>query len=138
MTTCSRVSVSHGTRSGKGKTKIFANYASYVETPLPLDINVRAGSNGTQTDKNFNVNRYNAPLNAIVATNFGTRNLGAESTPIDFGIKPQTVNETTAGFQHEIWKNTVFGFRGIYRAQGSVIEDGSFDDGNYVLPVQSG
>jgi len=116
--------------TGKGKTKIYANYARYVETPLPLDINVRAGSNDTQTDKNFNVNRYGAPLNSIIANGFGTRNLGAESTPIDFGIKPQTVNETTAGFQHEIWKNTVFGFRGIYRAQGSVIEDGSFDDGN--------
>jgi len=115
---------------GKGKTKIFGNYARYVETPLPLDINVRAGSNDTQTDKNFNVQFYGAPLNAPIATGFGTRNLGAESTPIDPNIKPQTVNETTVGFQHEIMKNTVFGFRGIYRAQGSVIEDGSFDDGN--------
>ena len=115
---------------GKGRTKIFANYARYVETPLPLDINVRAGSNDTQTDKNFNVNTINAPLGAGIATGFGTRNLGASSTPIDAGIKPQTVNETTAGIEHEIWKNTVFGFRGIYRAQGSVIEDGSFDDGN--------
>ena len=116
--------------TGKGKTKIFANYARYVETPLPLDINVRAGSNNTQTDKNFNVQTLNGPLTANVATGFGTRNLGASSTPVDVGLKPQTVNETTAGFQHEIWKNTVFGFRGIYRAQGSVIEDGSFDDGN--------
>ena len=105
-----------------------------METPLPLDINVRAGSNNTQTDKNFNVTRLNAPLNATIATGFDTRNLGASSTPIDQGLKPQTVNETTAGFQHEVWKNTVFGFRGIYRSQGSVIEDGSFDDGdNYFL-----
>ena len=44
-----------------GKTKVFANYARYVETPIPLDINVRAGSNDTQTDKNFNVNTLNAP-----------------------------------------------------------------------------
>jgi outer membrane receptor protein involved in Fe transport len=116
--------------SGKGKTKIFGNYARYVETPLPLDINVRAGSNDTQTDKNFNVQTLNGPLSANVATGFGTRNLGAEATPIDVGIKPQTVNETTIGFQHEIMKNMVFGFRGIYRAQGTVIEDGSFDDGN--------
>jgi outer membrane receptor protein involved in Fe transport len=115
---------------GKGKTKVFGNYARYVETPLPLDINVRAGSDNTQTDKNFNVQVYGAPLTAPVATGFGTRNLGAAHTPIDPGIKPQTVNETTAGFEHEVWKNTVFGFRGIYRSQGSVIEDGSFDDGN--------
>ena len=114
----------------KGKTKIFANVARYIETPLPLDINVRAGSNDTQTDKNFNVNRLNAPLNATIATGFGTRNLGAEATPIDNGLKPQSVNEFTAGFEHELMSNVTFGFRGIYRPQGSVIEDGSFDDGD--------
>ena len=115
---------------GKGRTKIFANYARYVETPLPLDINVRAGSDTAQTDKNFNVQTLNGPLTANVATGFSTRNLGSDHTPIDPGLHPQTVNETTAGFEHEVWKNTVFGFRGIYRAQGSVIEDGSFDDGD--------
>jgi hypothetical protein len=61
-------------------------------------------------------------------------NLGAHPTPIDEGLKPQTVNEFTAGFEHEIWEGFAFGFRGIYRPQGSVIEDGSFDDGeNYFL-----
>ncbi|HYJ91634.1 MAG TPA: TonB-dependent receptor, partial [Pyrinomonadaceae bacterium] len=115
---------------GKGKMKIFANYARFVETPIPLDLNVRAGGGGSQTDKNFNVSRYSAPLNAIVASNFNTRNLGADPTPIDAGLKPQTVNEWTAGVETEVWKNTVFGFRGIYRSQGSVIEDGSFDDGD--------
>jgi len=118
----------------KGKTKIFANYARFVETPIPLDVNVRAGSQDSQTDKNFNVNRVNAPLSATVATGFNTRNLGAAPTPIDEGLKPQTVNELTAGFEHELKRNLTFGFRGIYRAQGSVIEDGSFDDGdNYFL-----
>jgi hypothetical protein len=115
---------------GKGRSKIFANYARFVETPIPLDLNVRAGGGGSQTDKNFNVNRYSAPLNATVATNFNTRNLGADPTPIDQGLKPQTVNEWTAGFEHQFWNNMTFGFRGIYRAQGSVIEDGSFDDGD--------
>lgn len=115
---------------GKGRSKIFANYARFVETPIPLDLNVRAGGGGSQTDKNFNVNRYSAPLNATVATNFNTRNLGADPTPIDVGLKPQTVNEWTAGIEHQLMKNMTFGFRGIYRAQGSVIEDGSFDDGD--------
>ena len=115
---------------GKGTTKLFANYARFVETPIPLDINVRAGSDESQTDKNFNVNRVNAPLSSTVATGFGTRNLGSAPTPIDVGLKPQTVNEWTAGFEHEIMKNLTLGFRGIYRAQGSVIEDGSFDDGD--------
>lgn len=115
---------------GKGTTKIFANYARFVETPLPLDLNVRAGGGGSQTDKNFNVNRLNAPLNSTVATNFNTRNLGADPTPIDAGLKPQSVNEWTAGFEHQLMNSLTFGFRGIYRAQGSVIEDGSFDDGD--------
>ncbi|HKP67635.1 MAG TPA: TonB-dependent receptor [Pyrinomonadaceae bacterium] len=119
---------------GKGGTKIFANYARFVETPIPLDVNVRAGSENSQTDKNFNVNRLNAPANATVATGFAIQNLGSHPTPIDAGLKPQTVNEWTIGFEHQFWKNFTFGTRGIYRAQGSVIEDGSFDDGeNYFL-----
>lgn len=116
--------------TGKGKGKIFANYSRFVEAPIPLDVNVRAGSQNSQTDKNFNVNRLNAPLNSTLATGFNSRNLGAAPTPIDTGLKPQTVNEATAGFEYEIFKNLAFGVRGIYRAQGSVIEDGSFDNGN--------
>jgi outer membrane receptor protein involved in Fe transport len=115
---------------GKGRAKIFANYSRFVETPLPLDVNVRAGSDTGQTDKNFNVNTYGAPLSATIATGFNTRNLGAEHTPIDGGLKPQTVNEWTAGFEYQLKNNLTFGFRGIYRAQGSVIEDGSFNDGD--------
>src|SRR5262249_1592984 len=115
--------------TGEGKGKIYANYAKYIETPLPLDINVRAGSNDTQTDKNFNVNTLNAPLNSTVAPGFATRNLGAESTPIDVGLKPQDVKEWNAGIERQFMGNYTIGVRGIYRAQGNVIEDGSFDDG---------
>jgi outer membrane receptor protein involved in Fe transport len=125
--------------TGKGKGKIFANYARFLETPIPLDINVRAGSNDTQTDKNFNVNLINAPIaGSIVATGFGTRNLGAESTPIDQGLKPQTVNEFSLGLEYEIFKDMAFGVRGIYRPQGSVIEDGSFDDGDHYFLFNPG
>jgi outer membrane receptor protein involved in Fe transport len=120
--------------TGQGKGKIFMNYARFVETPIPLDVNVRAGSNDSQTDKNFRVNRLNAPLNATITTGFNLRNLGAHPTPIDQGLKPQTVNEVSAGFEYEVKKDFALGVRGIYRAQGSVIEDGSFDDGdNYFL-----
>ncbi|HEX8247069.1 MAG TPA: TonB-dependent receptor [Pyrinomonadaceae bacterium] len=115
--------------TGKGKGKVFANYARYLETPIPLDLNVRAGSGDAQTDKNFNVNTLNAPLNATVATGFGTRNLGHDATPIDADLKPQTVNEWNVGIEYEAMKDLVLGFRGIYRPQGTVIEDGSFDDG---------
>ena len=122
--------------TGKGKGKIFANYARYVETPIPLDINVRAGSENSQTDKNFNINRFGGVAGATIVpglrTNLltGTANLGAEPTPIDEDLKPQTVNEFNLGFEFEVMRDMVFGVRGIYRNQGSVIEDGSFDDGD--------
>lgn len=123
---------------GKGKGKVFVNFSKYLETPIPLDVNVRAGSSDTQTDKNFNVNTLNAPLTATVATGFGTRNLGAEATPIDAGLKPQSVYEWTAGFEYEVAKNLAFGVRGIYRPQGHVIEDGSFDDGDHYFLFNPG
>src|SRR6266852_1824703 len=114
--------------TGKGKGKVFVNWARYIETPLPLDINVRAGSDTTQTDKNLNVSTLNSPASAFVVTDIG--NLGSTHTPIDAGLKPQDVREATAGFEYEIARNLTIGARGIYRYQGWVIEDGSFDDGN--------
>jgi hypothetical protein len=121
--------------TGKGKGKLFVNYARFLETPLPLDINVRAGGGDSQTDKNFNVNRYAAPAGSVIvpgvsSTNFGrgATNLGAEATPIDPDLKPQTLNEVTAGIEVEIARDLAIGARGIYRSQGSVIEDGSIDD----------
>ncbi|HEV8589502.1 MAG TPA: TonB-dependent receptor, partial [Pyrinomonadaceae bacterium] len=116
--------------TGKGKGKLSVNFARYLETPIPLDVNVRAGGGDSQTDKNFNVNRYAAPAGATIATGFGLRNLGAEATPIDFDLKPQTVNEASVGLEYEVVRDLALGFRGVYRTQGSVIEDGSFDDGN--------
>ena len=122
--------------TGRGKGKFFANYAYYVETPIPLDVNVRAGGGDVQTDKNFNVNRINAPTTSTIVpgisadASVGGVNLGADATPIDFDIKPQTVHEVTAGLEYSIQRDMVLGVRGIYRAQGHVIEDGSFDDGD--------
>jgi outer membrane receptor protein involved in Fe transport len=114
--------------TGVGKGKFFVNFARFLETPIPLDINVRAGSDTTQTDINLNVDRLNAVAGSVAVADFG--NLGATSTPIDAGLRPQTVDEYTAGFEYEVVKDLAIGFRGIYRAQGNVIEDGSFDDGN--------
>jgi len=121
--------------TGRGKGKLFVNYARFLETPLPLDINVRAGGGDSQTDKNFNVSRYAAGAGSVIvpgvsSTNFGrgATNLGAEATPIDPDLKPQTLNEATAGLEYEIVKDLALGVRGIYRAQASVIEDGSIDD----------
>ncbi|MGH9897405.1 MAG: hypothetical protein ACRD4L_00945, partial [Pyrinomonadaceae bacterium] len=126
--------------TGKGRGKIFANYSDYVEAPIPLDINVRAGGGDTQTDKQFNVDLLNAPNGSNAVSGIrgnpltGAVNLGANATPIDSDIRPPNVNEVTAGFEYQIFNDITVGARGIYRAQGQVIEDGSFDDGdNYFL-----
>ncbi len=126
--------------TGNARSKFFANYAKYLETPIPLDLNVRAGSENSQTDKNFNVDRLNAPNGSNIVPgirsnlSIGAVNLGAHPTPIDPGLRPQTVHETTAGVEYEVARNLTVGVRGIYRWQGDVIEDGSFDDGdNYFL-----
>jgi outer membrane receptor protein involved in Fe transport len=118
--------------TGKGRGKVFANYAQFIETPIPLDVNVRAGGGDVQTDKNFNVDRLNAPANALIVrgVSTGATNLGADATPVDPGLKPQSVREFTAGLEYEIGGDVTIGTRGIYRAMINVIEDGSFDDGD--------
>ncbi|MBV9211613.1 MAG: TonB-dependent receptor, partial [Acidobacteria bacterium] len=117
--------------TGKGKGKVFLNYAKYLETPIPLDINVRAGGDEIQQDRNANLIRLDAPNGSIITagTASGLGCLGCEPTPIDFDIKPQTVNETVGGIEYEIMRDLTLGVSGRYRSQGSVIEDGSFDDG---------
>ncbi|MBV8858878.1 MAG: TonB-dependent receptor [Acidobacteria bacterium] len=123
--------------TGQGRGKVYANFARFVETPLPLDINVRASGNTIQSDYNLNVSRLNGnPTGATVVTNFG--NLGGDATPIDPNISPQTVDEYTAGVEYEVVKDLALGFRGIYRAQDNVIEDGSFDDGDHYFLFNPG
>jgi len=118
--------------TGKGRGKFFANYAQFIEAPIPLDVNVRAGGGDVQTDKNFNVNRLNAPAGALIVpgVSTGATNLGSDATPADLGLKPQSIREYTAGFEYELGGDVTVGTRGIYRAMVNVIEDGSFDDGD--------
>jgi outer membrane receptor protein involved in Fe transport len=118
--------------TGKGRGKLFANYAQFIEAPIPLDVNVRAGGGDTQTDKNFNVNRLNAPAGALIVpgVSTGATNLGADATPIDPGLKPQSIREFTFGAEYEVGGDITLGTRGTYRAMVNVIEDGSFDDGD--------
>jgi len=113
----------------KGKGKLYANYATFVESPIPLDVNVRAAGGDSQTDKNFNVNTYSAPGSATIATGFTPVNLGAEATPLDPGLKPPSIGEYTMGLEYEVAKDLALGFRGVYRHERNVVEDGSFDDG---------
>ncbi|HYW69928.1 MAG TPA: TonB-dependent receptor [Pyrinomonadaceae bacterium] len=114
----------------KGKGKLYANYATFIESPIPLDVNVRAAGGDSQTDKNFNVNTYSAPASATIATGFTPVNLGADATPLDPGLKPPSIGEYTMGLEYEIAKDLALSFRGVYRHERNVVEDGSFDDGN--------
>jgi outer membrane receptor protein involved in Fe transport len=120
----------------KGKGKLFANYATFIENPMPLDVNVRAAGGSAQTDKNFNVNTYAAPGASILLPGIrtsllvGATNLGADATPPDPGLKPQSVGEYSMGLEYEVHKDIALGVRGIYRHMRNVIEDGSFDDGD--------
>jgi len=118
--------------TGKGRGKIFANYAQFIEAPIPLDVNVRAGGGDVQTDKNFNVNRINAPAGALIVpgVSTGATNLGSDATPADPGLKPQSIREFTFGAEYEVGRDITLGTRGTYRAMVNVIEDGSFDDGD--------
>src|SRR5689334_7767161 len=118
--------------TGKGKGKVFANYAQFIETPIPLDLNIRSGGGDVQTDKNFNVNTINAPAGSLIVpgVSTGATNLGSDATPPDPGLKPQSIREYTGGFEYEIGHDVTVGTRGIYRAMRNVVEDGSFDDGD--------
>src|SRR5690349_5995690 len=118
--------------TGKGKGKVFVNYAQFIETPIPLDLNIRSGGGDVQTDKNFNVNTINAPAGALIVpgVSTGATNLGSDATPPDPGLKPQSIIEYTDGFEYKVGGDVTVGTRGIYRAMRNVVEDGSFDDGD--------
>jgi outer membrane receptor protein involved in Fe transport len=120
--------------TGSGKGKFSVSYARFIETPIPLDVNVRAGGGASQTDKQMIVNTLNAPASATIVCcanpPLGAANLGAAATPIDPGLRPQTLEEYSAAFEFSPWQSLVLGVRGVYRNYVNIIEDGSFDDGN--------
>jgi len=111
--------------TGAGKGKLFLNYARYLEAPIPVMFLFTAG--GLASSFSANLDRLNAPAGSVVTADNGGC---CGATPPDPDLKPQTVNETAAGVEYEVLSGLTLGLRGVYRAQGSVIEDGSFDDGN--------
>jgi hypothetical protein len=110
--------------TGRGKGKLFVNYARFLEAPIPTIF--LAGGDSVALSSSALVNRLNAPAGATVTRDDGSC---CATTPVDRDLKPQTVNETATGMEYEIGHALVVGLRGIYRAQNSVIEDGSFDEG---------
>ena len=118
--------------TGKGKGKLFANYATYIEGSIPLDVNVRAAGGNVQTDKNFNVGTINGPAGALIVpgVSTGATNLGNDATPLDVGLKPPSIGEASGGIQYEVGRSMTLEVRGSYRWERNVVEDGSFDDGD--------
>jgi outer membrane receptor protein involved in Fe transport len=110
--------------TGKSRGKLFVNYARFIEAPMPTMFLFSAG--GVALGSSANVNRLNAPAGSTITSDNGSC---CAATPIDSDLKPQTVNETAAGAEYEVLNELTLGLRGVYRAQGSVIEDGSFDEG---------
>ena len=110
--------------TGKGKGKVFLNYARFLEAPIPVMFLFTAG--GIASSFSALVDRLNAQAGSTITSNNGGC---CGATPPDSDLKPQTVNETAAGVEYEILNDLTLGLRGVYRAQGSVIEDGSFDEG---------
>lgn len=111
--------------TGKGKGKLFVSYARFMEAPIPA-ISLSAGGN-VASSRSALVDRLNAPAGSTITRDDGSC---CGATPVDSDLKPQTVNETAAGMEYEVARNLVLGLRGVYRAQGTVIEDGSFDEGH--------
>lgn len=111
--------------TGRGSGKLFVNYARFLEAPIPTMFLFTAG--GIALSSSANVNRLNAPAGSTITSDFGSC---CPATPPDSDLKPQTVNETAAGAEYEVLNDLTLGLRGVYRAQGSVMEDGSFDEGN--------
>ena len=75
------------------------------------------------------MSRLNGGPGSATLVNFG--NLSNQVIPLDPSLKPPSLDEWTAGVEWEpsSMRDLILGFRGIYRAQNEVIEDGSFDDG---------
>src|SRR5258706_7375085 len=97
--------------TGTGKGKLFANYATFIEVPIPLDVNVRAAGGNVQTDKQFNVGTLNAPAGSLIVpgVSTGAVNLGAAATPLDPGLKPQSIGEYSGGIEYEVVKDLAIG-----------------------------
>jgi outer membrane receptor protein involved in Fe transport len=111
--------------TGKGKGKLFLNYARFLEAPIPVTFLFSGGN--VSLSRSALVDRLNAPAGSTITRNDGSC---CATTPVDSDLKPQTVNEAAAGMEYEVAQGLVLGLRGVYRAQDTVIEDGSFDEGH--------
>ena len=98
--------------TGRGKGKLFVNYARFLEAPIPTIFLFSSGS--VALSSSALVDRLNAPAGSTITRDDGSC---CGATPIDPDLKPQTVNEAAAGMEYEVARDMVLGLRGVYRGQ---------------------
>ncbi len=94
--------------TGKGKGKLFINYARFLEAPIPTIFSFSGG--GVSLSSTAQVDRVNAPAGSMILRNDGSC---CGPTPVDSDLKPQTVDETAAGVEYETDHGLLLGVRGV-------------------------
>src|SRR5205807_803760 len=110
--------------SGSTAAQVSVNRSLISTSYRTRDFSLETGSGKTSTRMEAFYIQDDFKITPNVQFNFGLRWDYHQSY-----AGTQTNNEVTAGFEYEIVKDLALGARGIYRNQGSVIEDGSFNDG---------
>jgi outer membrane receptor protein involved in Fe transport len=124
--------------SGKGTSKVFANWGSFYET-MPTDIIYRAfGGEITTLMANKDLNSiacdpvWNAKILAATGRG-GCRTVGGSTEPVDPNLKGQYISEYVLGAEHEVVKDWIFGAKYIHRSLERVVEDSLSADTNYYI-----
>jgi hypothetical protein len=117
--------------TGKGKGKLYGNYARFFESAIPLDLNARAASGEI-----YDLNYFTGP--DATGAQYADVPLAAHPTAVDPDLKAQYVDEASGGIEYEIAENFALGARFVWRNLGRAIEDGSFDQGSSYFIMNPG
>jgi hypothetical protein len=124
-------------RSWAGRSKVFANFARYYqETPLdivdrlfpgqPLVLGLRAGGPGA-CDPTTPETQQSSCLGANNV--IGLSPYANEKTPVDPGLRAESVDEYVLGVEYEVLKDARLGVSYMRRRQNAIIEDLSINGG---------
>ena len=97
-TTFSRASASSGISPVRAKASSLPTMPRYLETPIPLDINVRAGSDTSRPTRTSTLIDLNAPAGSIMCV-ADVGNLGATPHADRSGSQTADVNEVHRRFR---------------------------------------
>jgi outer membrane receptor protein involved in Fe transport len=109
--------------TGEGKGKIYGNVARFFESAIPLDLNALAATGFAIDVAVFTGPNASGDLVRHERT-------APTPTPVDPDLKPQYVDEATAGIDYEVMPDLAIGGRFVWRNVGRVIEDGILVSGD--------